>query len=255
MKILVKIGSALISRGNKIEYSFLKQKIEEIAQLQQQGHRVVVVSSGAVAAGMEIRGLEQRPTDMLQLQMLSGMGQVKLIKYYKELIQAKGLYTAQVLVTHHNFSTEGEKQTLKAVLDAYLQEGIIPVINENDLVDKEELEGNGAFSDNDILAALVASQLEVDLAIILTDVDGFFHDNPKVNKDAEFHHEISNVTSELFEMATNGKSDLGLGGMHSKIKAAKMVTESGIDTIVGNGNYSIVDLIEGNVRRTLFKSK
>lgn len=254
MRILVKFGSALISSGNRIDYDFLKQKIGEIADLHRAGHRIVIVSSGAVAAGMEIRDLKVRPEETLMLQMLSGMGQVKLIKYYKELFKEEKLFTAQVLVTHHNFSTVGEEHTLAAVLNAYLDEGIIPVINENDLVDKEELESDSVFSDNDILSALVAVKLGVDLALILTDVDGLFNDNPKKNKNARFYDQVDEITEEILQMADGGKSSLGLGGMVSKVKAAHLITDAGIDAIVGNGHYNLSDLINGSSRRTLFSS-
>lgn len=254
MKILVKIGSALISQNNRINYRFLRQKVAEMAQLQRAGHRLILVSSGAVAAGMEVRDIKERPEETLQLQMLSGIGQVKLLKYYKEYFKEENLFTAQALITHHNFSTPGEVQTLSSVLNAYLDEGVIPIVNENDLVDKTELEKSPVFSDNDILSALVASKLGVDLALILTDVDGLYADNPKKNLDAEFYHEVESITVEIRKMADSGKSDLGLGGMLSKVRAAEMITDHGIPAIVGNGNCSIPALIDGSERRTLFKA-
>lgn len=255
MRILIKIGSALISQNNRINYTFLEQKVDEIAKLQKAGHRVVLVTSGAVAAGMEIRNITERPKNTLELQILSGMGQVKLIKYYKNYFKARGLFIAQALITHHNFRTEGEENTLKAVLNAYLDQGIIPIINENDLIDKTELESSPIFSDNDMLSGLVALKLKVELALILTDVDGLFDDNPKKNKEAKFYDQVDEITEEIIHNADSGKSDLGLGGMISKIKAAKMITDGGIQTIVGNGNRNILNLINGKERRTSFKAK
>ena len=252
MKLLIKFGSALLTKNNRINFEFLEKKIEEIAHLHSLGHKIIIVSSGAVAAGMQIRGLTHRPKETIRLQMLSGIGQTKLIKSYKDLLKDKGLFCAQVLLTHHNFSTVGEESSFLSVLDLYLEEGIIPIINENDLVDKEELEDTIAFSDNDILAALVASKLKVDTALILTDVDGLFDVNPKDNKNAKFYDKIRLITKEIFAMADNGKSDLGLGGMLSKIKAAEIITTNGIPTIIGNGHYSLIKLLENKVRRTYF---
>lgn len=252
MKILVKIGSALISQNNRINYPFLEKKVAEISALQKEGNRLILVTSGAVAAGMEIRGITKRPTDLLSLQMLSGMGQVKLIQCYREYFKKNEQFIAQVLVTHHNFDKEREVSTLMRVLDAYLQEGIIPIVNENDLVDKTELESSPVFSDNDILSAIVASKLHVDLVVILTDVDGLFSDNPKKNSEARFFDVINRITEETFLMADHGKSDLGLGGMRSKVEATKIITVCKIPVIIGNGNSALPDLLSGKVRRSYF---
>ncbi|MBN1835072.1 MAG: glutamate 5-kinase, partial [Spirochaetales bacterium] len=190
MRILIKIGSALISSHNRIHYRWLKGKTREIAALHRQGNRLILVSSGAVAAGMEIEGMTVRPTDTLQLQLLSGIGQIKLMKYYKDYFKPEGMRVAQILLTHHNFSSRNEETTVNAIIDAYLERGVIPVVNENDMVNKEEVEFQPVFSDNDILAALVAIRARVDLLLILTDVDGLFRANPKKNAHVEFIEEV-----------------------------------------------------------------
>lgn len=254
MKILVKIGSALISQNNQINYEFLKRKVDEISELQKKGHQVVIVTSGAVAAGMEIKGIKSRPKDILSLQLLSGMGQVALIKYYKEFFRDNGIFVAQVLVTHHNFDKESEVKTLMSVLHAYLNESIIPIINENDIIDKTELASTPVFSDNDLLSAIIAKNLNVDLTIILTDVDGLFEKNPKIDPNARFFDTISKITDETFSMANQGKSDLGLGGMISKVEAAKIITKNGKPVIVANGNYNVIDILEKRVRHTYFEA-
>lgn len=254
MKILVKIGSALISQNNQINYEFLKRKVDEISALQKIGHQVVIVTSGAVAAGMEIKGIKTRPKDILSLQLLSGMGQVALIKYYKEFFRDNGIFVAQVLVTHHNFDKESEVKTLMSVLHAYLEEGVIPIINENDIIDKTELAQTPVFSDNDLLSAIIAKNLGADLTMILTDVDGLFDKNPKVDLDANFFTTVSEITDEIFKMANQGKSELGLGGMISKVEAAKIITSCGRPVIVANGNYSILDVLDKKVRSTYFEA-
>jgi glutamate 5-kinase len=251
MRLLFKIGSALISRDNRIDYFWLAEKVKEFAQLKEAGHELIIVSSGSVAAGMEISGLDTRPHDTLKLQLLSGIGQVKLIKYYKDLFKLKGIYIAQVLLTHHNFDTDREEETILQILNRFLEDGIIPIINENDLVNKEELDESRIFTDNDILAALVARKLEVDTAVLLTNVDGLYSSDPD-HPESTLISEVEKIDEDIYAMVGDGKSVLGTGGMQSKVKAADMITTAGIDTIVANGNYPLNDILNGNVPRTRF---
>jgi len=202
---------------------------------------------------MEIENLKERPKDSLILQLLSGEGQVELIRKYKELFEKENIRISQVLLTHHNFSSKKERKTIIRILNAYLKKGIIPIINENDLVNKEELEKNKIFTDNDILSAIISISMKTDLTIILTDVDGLYDSNPNENKQAKLIEQVKEITQETKQLA-KGKSNLGLGGMLSKIIAAEIMNKQGIDVIVGNGNYNIINLIENKVNRTLFKS-
>lgn len=251
MTVLVKIGSALISRGNRINYEWLQRKVDELAMLYREGHRILIVSSGAVAAGMELMGQRKRPADTLHQQMLAGMGQVRLSRYYKDLFKEKYIMTAQMLLTHHNFDTPDEVTTIVEILRAYLDEGVVPIVNENDMINKEELESEGAFTDNDILAAFVARTVGVDKALILTNVDGLYRSDPNgEHGDTDFIPRVDVIDDAIHSMAQLGKSDLGLGGMRSKIIAAEMMKEKGISTIIGNGAYPIPDLLEGKVRAT-----
>ncbi len=255
MKILIKIGSALISRENRIARDWLAKKVDQMAMLYREGHQIVIVSSGAVAAGMEIQGLRHRPKDTLDLQLLSGQGQVRLSKYYKEMFKDKYIFTAQVLLTHHNFNNPGELETLVRILNEYMNRGIIPIINENDLINKEELDGEVTFSDNDILAALVAKAVGADKALILTNVDGLYSADPSQDDSARVIPLVEKITPEVREMASTGKSSLGMGGMLSKVDAAEMVTQAGIETIVANGNYTIQDILEEKAPRTVFPAR
>ncbi|MDC7225195.1 MAG: glutamate 5-kinase [Spirochaetales bacterium] len=255
MKLLVKIGSALISRDNRIDYSWLERKVDELAALYREGVRPVIVSSGAVAAGMEIRSMRKRPTDPVSLQMLSGMGQVRLSKYYKDLFKEKYIFTAQLLLTHHNFDQNSEVSAVTDIINRCLDEGVIPIINENDMINKEEFDSEGNFTDNDILAAFVASSARVDKALILTNVDGLYAGNPHSadkSKVPELISRVDRIDDKIKAMAADGKSDLGLGGMRSKVLAAEMITKAGIETVVANGNYSIIDILENKVPSTIF---
>jgi glutamate 5-kinase len=250
--MLIKIGTALISRGNRLNYRWLRAKVREIAGLCSEGHQIVLVSSGAVAAGMEIDGLAERPKDTLRLQMLSGMGQIRLMKYYKDYFKAEGIRVAQILLTHHNFSTASEEATIRAIIGAYLQAGVIAVVNENDMVNKEEVEVRPVFTDNDILAAMVAKRMQAELLLILTDVDGLFQGNPKKDAGAQFVAEVAQVDARVEAMAAKETNRLGLGGMASKVRAAKLVAPDGVTTIVANGRYSLADVLQQRVRRTVF---
>jgi len=255
MKILIKIGSALISQNNRINYKWLKQKVKEISKLHKKGHDIVIVSSGAVAAGMEAEKITKRPKDTLKLQLLSGEGQIKLMKYYQDLFSRYKIKIAQVLLTHHNFDKETEEKAIVRIMNAYLTQRTIPIINENDLISKEEFESNKIFTDNDILAALVAKCVKVDLAIILTDVDGLCKVDPKVNKCAELVEKVNYIDDKIKKMASKDTNSLGLGGMYSKVKAAEIMTEQGVDVIVANGNKKIEDILNNKVKRTLFTKK
>ena len=252
MRLLIKIGSACISTGDLIDYTWLRGKVKEIASLCRNGSEVIIVSSGAVAAGMEIKNLSMRPNNTLQLQLLAGMGQIRLMKYYKDFFKDEGIYIAQVLLTHHNFATPQEEDTIREIMNTYLQEGTVPIINENDLVNKEELDYKRKFSDNDILAALVAVRLRVDLAVILTDVDGLYRGDPKTVSDAALIEKVDRLDEQVKSMASRKTNTLGLGGMDSKVKAAEIVTQSGIDLIVANGKYPLLSILQNKVKRTFF---
>jgi glutamate 5-kinase len=255
MRILIKIGSAIVISNNKLNYELIRVKIKEISKLQKQNNEIILVTSGAVAAGMEIENLENRPKDSLRLQLLSGIGQINLMKTYQKLFSKENIKVSQILLTHHNFDNKEEKTTMTNIINSYLNQNIIPIVNENDLINKEEFESKYNFSDNDILTALIARCLKPDLVLILTDVDGLHKSPPYVNNDSGFISKVNKVDEEIKNMALNETNPLGLGGMYSKVIAADMIMGSGIDVIVGNGNFNIKELIDNKVKRTLFKSK
>jgi len=255
MRVLIKIGSALTNKNNRFNYELIKEKVKEISELHRENNEIVIVSSGAVACGMETERLNERPKEILKLQLLSGEGQAILMKRYEELFGNENIRIAQVLLTHHNFDTTEEKEAIIKILNAYLEQKIIPIINENDLINKEELEDNKLFPDNDILAALVAKEIKVNPVIILTDVDGLYKSNPKTNNNPELVEEVKCIDEDIKKMAQKDTNSLGLGGMYSKVIAAEMLTKSGIDVIVANGNNKLKDILENKIERTIFKAK
>ena len=251
MRLLIKIGTGVIGAGSQLNRSWLRGKVAEIATLIRRGDEVVLVSSGAVAAGMEMVGMTNRPRAPLELQMLSGIGQIPLTHCYQELFREHELQVAQVLLTHYSFDTPREERTILRILDGYLSRGTVPVINENDLVNKEEFDFRGHFTDNDILAALVANSIKPDLAIILTDVDGLHAGG----EEGPLIPEVKQVDDSVRAHASRETSSLGLGGMLSKVEAAGMMTAQGIDVIVGNGSVALTRLIEGAAPRTIFRAQ
>ncbi|MFW5849313.1 MAG: glutamate 5-kinase [Spirochaetota bacterium] len=256
MRILIKIGSALISDGPRIRLPWLAQKIWEIAELiRERSHGVLIVSSGAVAAGMEMQGLTERPRDVLELQQLSGIGQVRLMTHYKEFFREWNIAVAQILLTHHNFSSDRERNTITQIVDAYLSKGVVPIVNENDMVDKEEFDYQRRFSDNDILAALVGVNVGVDLAVLLTDVDGLYAADPKKDSSVALIERVERVTPEIEAMASREGGALGLGGMSSKVIAARRLTEAGIPTIIASGRHSIPDIVAEKAPSTRFRAQ
>ena len=255
MKIVIKIGSALISKNNRIDKEWLASRVDQISMLFREGHQIMIVSSGAVAAGMEIQGLRERPKKSLDLQLLSGQGQVRLSTYYKNMFKDKYIFTSQVLLTHHNFDIAQEVDTLVKILNTYTSRGVIPIINENDLINKEEVDGKGNFSDNDILAALVGRAVKADLVVILTNVDGLYPGNPDDSEtEIEVIPVVREITDDIKAMASKGKSGLGIGGMYSKIEAAEMLTSAGIPVIIANGGRDLQDIFEGKTPGTFFPS-
>ncbi len=254
MRYLVKIGSALIADNHKINYDWLTEKILEMKKIIKSGDQIILVSSGAVASGMEIHSLKKRPKDITKLQLLSGQGQVELIKFYKDEFSKANIFVGQVLLTHHNFANKKEEENISSILNSFLDEGVVPIVNENDMINKEELDYTRTFTDNDILAALVAKCAKVDKVILLTDVDGLYPVDPKrAGTEIEIIKEVKDIDENIFSMASKDTNSFGLGGMYSKVTAAKMLKEANIETVVANGKYSIQDIISNRVDCTVFK--
>jgi|ETNmetMinimDraft_2_1059921.scaffolds.fasta_scaffold37301_3 glutamate 5-kinase len=249
-RILIKIGTATVTKNQRLDLEWIREKTGEIAKLK---NEIILITSGAVGAGMEVEGLSKRPTGNLELQLLSGKGQVQLMESYNDSFKRHNVQTAQVLLTHHNFKTKEEVVNIKNVVNAYVKEGTIPIINTNDVVTSEEFNLGHGFTDNDELAALVAVALDVDLLLILTDVDGLCTKDPRRNNCYDLVKCVKKVDAKVKAMASKEGSIMGLGGMLSKVEAARKVNAKGIVTVVANGKYKIKDVLSGKVNRTVFE--
>jgi glutamate 5-kinase len=229
---VVKIGSALLTEDGKgLARERLSSWVEQMASWVLAGRELVLVSSGAVAEGMSRMGWSVRPTALHELQAAAAIGQMGLIRAYETCFQKRGLHTAQVLLTHEDLTDRQRYLNARSTLRTLLQLGVVPVVNENDTVATDELR----FGDNDTLAALVANLVEADLLVLLTDQEGLFDSDPRFNSDAKLISEIRVDNTDLDRVAGGSVSGLGLGGMVTKVRAARLAARSGTATIIGPG--------------------
>ncbi len=233
---VIKIGSALLTNdGRGLNLVGMTSWVNQIAALLEQGHEVVLVSSGSVAEGMVRLGWKKRPESVHQLQAAAAIGQMGLIQTYETLFEKHSRLTAQILLTHDDLSNRKRYLNARSTLRTLLDLGVVPVINENDTVATDEIK----FGDNDTLAALVANLVEADLLVILTDQQGLFTADPRSNPDATLIHQGQALDPQFATMAGDGGA-LGRGGMITKVRAAKLAARSGTDTVIVGGRFEDV---------------
>ena len=229
---VIKIGSALLTRpGEGLDVERISWLSGEIAELRKQGKEVVLVTSGSVAAGMQQLGLRRRPKALHQLQAAASVGQMGLINAYATACKQYGIHTAQILLTHSDLADRGRHLNARSVLHTLLQMGILPVVNENDTVATDEFR----FGDNDTLAAMTANLVEADVLVILTDQDGLFDSDPRLNPHARMLAASAASNPNLDAMAGDSKGELGRGGMATKLAAARRAARSGAITVILSG--------------------
>lgn len=228
---VVKIGSALLTdNGRALQVDGMVHWAEQMAALQQQGIEIVLVSSGAVAAGMTRLGWQERPRSIHKLQAAAAVGQMGLVQAWQEAFQSHGVHTAQVLLDHDDVSSRARYLNARSTLTTLLEYGVIPVVNENDTMVTDEIR----FGDNDTLAAMVANLVDADLLVLLTDQDAIFTADPRSNPHAQPIHETHANDPLLTEVAGDG-GKLGRGGMITKVRAAKLAARSGANTVIAGG--------------------
>ncbi|AOU99346.1 glutamate 5-kinase [Acidihalobacter yilgarnensis] len=229
---VVKIGSSLLTAdGRGLDHAALADWADQIAQLRNDGKQIVLVSSGAVAEGMNRLGWKSRPSALHQLQAAAAVGQMGLIQAYQDQFSRQGLLAAQVLLTHDDLVDRRRYLNARSTLRALLALGAIPIVNENDTVAADEIR----FGDNDTLGALVANLVEADLLVILTDQRGLFDRDPRQHADATLIAEAQASDPCLQGYAASGVGSLGRGGMATKVSAARRAARSGAATIISAG--------------------
>ncbi len=252
-KVVVKIGSALITAGGKgLDHAMIAAWAEQMARLRAAGVDVVLVSSGSIAEGISRLGLKTRPSNISELQATAAVGQMGLVQAYEACFQAHGIHSAQILLTHADLSNRQRYLNARTTLRTLLEFGTVPVVNENDSVSNEEIR----FGDNDTLGALVANLIEADLLIILTDQAGLYDANPIDVPDAKLIERADARDPRLAGYAGPSAGYLGRGGMQTKVAAAQLAARSGTHTVIASGREHdvIVRIVDGEALGTFLEA-
>ena len=255
-RIVIKAGTSLLTNGLQgLDVNFMNKFVDQISYLHQNGIEVVLISSGAVGAGrIKLRGFSNIKHLSFR-QMLASIGQPHLMYAYEELFNKKNIIVAQALLSKNDFSNRLGYLNIRNTLFSLINNKVIPIINENDVVSVDELQGQN-FGDNDNLSAMVANLIDADLLIILSDIKGMFTKDPNLYNDAELIREVNNIDEKIYSMGGASSNDFARGGMATKIEAAKLATSTGISTIIANGleDEVLIKLLNHQPVGTIFKA-
>jgi glutamate 5-kinase len=243
-RCVVKVGSGVLTQDEGLNVKVIKRLAREIASLMDQGHQVILVSSGAIASGMKKMGMTERPSDIPQKQAVAAIGQPRLMLEYEKSFAHHQRKAAQILLTRDDLCNRRRYLNARNTINALLDWKIVPVINENDTVVVEELK----FGDNDNLSAMITHLMDAEILVNLTDIDGFYDKDPKSHKDALLIPLVSKIDRAMEKAALDIPGALGMGGMLSKIRTAKKVTTSGIPMVIASG-------LKANILKRLFEGR
>lgn len=255
-RVVVKIGSSSLNyeeTGN-LNFTKLEHLVRELCNLRNRGMDVCLVSSGAIAVGRKSLGLTERPKNISTKQACAAVGQAKLMMVYQKLFAEYNQVAGQVLMTKNTMINPTSRENAVHTFEELFRLGVIPIVNENDTVSTYEMQ----FGDNDTLSAIVASLVGADLLILLSDIDGLFTDDPRKNPAAELIEVVEQMDASIFGMAKSSTgSDVGTGGMATKLTAARIATLSGADMIIANGADVCVlhHIFDDTFRGTIFKAQ
>lgn len=231
-KIVIKVGSSsLCDKDGKINKEKILMLTWQIAKLKREGYIVVLVSSGAIAAGMGALGLDSKPKTLPEKQALAAIGQARLMEIYEEIFQVFNMKCSQILLNHDDFDDRHRLMNLNHTINALLNYGVVPIINENDALAVDEIK----VGDNDTLASLIVPLVEAQLLILVSDIDGLYTGNPHTDPDAVLIHYVDKIDDTILSYAGDAVSGLGTGGMATKLKAAQMVNALGSHMCIVNG--------------------
>ena len=234
-RIVAKFGTNLLTGGSgRLNSNIMSSLTEQAAQLHQQGHEIIIVSSGAVAAGRQKLGLTKERKDVPFKQVLASVGQSQLMNVYEQLLSQHNIVVAQALLTKSDLSDRAGYLNARNTLLALIELGVICIVNENDVVATDEL-GELTFGDNDNLSAMVANLVDADLLALLTDIDGLYTADPQLNPQARLIPKVEKIDAEIERLAGGTTSSDSVGGMITKLEAAKLATASGVTVVIANG--------------------
>jgi glutamate 5-kinase len=253
-RIIVKLGTNLLTGGTgKLNTEIMADLTVQLASLYNDGHDIIIVTSGAVAAGKQKLPLTRDKKDIPFKQVLASVGQSLLMQIYEQLFSAHDITVAQALLTKTDLSSRAGYLNARNTLLALMDLRVICIVNENDVVATDEI-GGAVFGDNDNLSAMVANLVDADLLILLTDIDGLYTANPRETDDAELIHEVKNIDTRIQRMASRTAGSYGVGGMATKIEAAKLATSCGTVMVIAGGTTKDVlkKIVNGENVGTLF---
>ncbi|MCE5313957.1 MAG: glutamate 5-kinase [Armatimonadota bacterium] len=253
-RIVVKVGtSSLVSDGGSLDREKMSAMVSQLAAIKRQGKDVILVSSGAIRAGMERIGMSERPKNIPEQQATAAIGQSALMQTYSELLSTYKVVPGQILLTRDDFHHRTRYLNARNTLYTLMRLGCLPIVNENDTVATDEIK----FGENDTLAALVAACVDADLLLNLSDVDGLYNGDPRAGEPCRLIEEVKSVTPEIESLAGGTHGNCGSGGMRTKIEAAKIATNSGVRMVIANASCPnvIADVMAGKQIGTRFLSK
>lgn len=254
MRIVVKVGTSTLAHSTgRMNIRQVEELVKVLSDLKNAGHEVILVSSGAIGMGVGKLPLTKRPTDMPTKQAAAAVGQCELMYTYDKLFTEYNHVVAQMLLTGSDFECDDRRVNFMNTLRRLLELDALPIINENDTVATEEI----AVGDNDTLSAMVAICADADLLVLLSDIDGLYTADPHTHPDARLIDTVISITPDIIELAGGKGSELGTGGMQTKLKAARMTTERGVDMVIANGSRARVlyDVLAGKPVGTRFIGK
>lgn len=251
--VVIKVGSSTLSSPEgDLDSAYIALLVSQLVELLKRGVRPVLVSSGAISAGVGKLGFVERPTDMPTLQAAASVGQVELLGRYTREFASHGVSVGQVLLTRHDTGHREAFLHARDTFERLLDLGVVPIVNENDTVAVDEIR----FGDNDTLAALVATMVGADLVVLLSDIDGLYDADPRLSEEANLLEQVDELTEDLLAVAGGSGSQVGSGGMATKIEAARVLTRAGITMVVCDGRREgvILDAVDGVSCGTVFSA-
>ena len=256
-RIVIKIGSSSLTHPETgaLNLTKLEVLVREISDLHNMGKDVIVVSSGAIAVGRRAAGLGHRPSETKEKQACAAIGQARLMMIYQKLFSEYNQPSAQILMTKNTMVNNINRKNAQNTFNELLSLGVIPIVNENDSVSSYEFQNLVKFGDNDTLSSVVAALIGADLLILMSDIDGLFTDDPNSNPDARFIDIVENMDDNMRKLGKSSTgSNVGTGGMATKLTAAIIATAAGADMVIANGNdfHNIHRIVEGKNCGTLF---